>query len=716
MKKLLIALSTLFIVACSDGDIGGYTESIIKGASAPESNASLEQQPSLLKKSSSPLDEDLSGLDEDELREKLMNSYPWPKPEGVAAPSSSSGSGESGSSSISIENTFDLPHNPNDAVILNFKWNDVAPVFAEPPNYEYGFDRDVEDKDPTVYISVEINGPEKKSVSFIPYLSSKAYDEYYLLNETYAKYKMDKYKKVISNGSFSSIEIADASDGGNYVLYGCKNNSKGKKTCQNAHGKVKNHKRINVVPFEKITKKMIYVPINGNDGTKLDDENEKCGVEGFSEKGFIKDCIEKNFNDVYKQAVIEGNVIQQKASDYGIYGLKEINMTTPVITKTVFFDKLIETAKEKIKQSGVFQKDLSGKLVINQDKAEYLHIIFAINKERKIWNLGDCPEGKYDLSACSSFHPEKEPKNIHYFWYDKYERQKKNAKIRVRQTIEDGIKKMHYYLEIEGKPFPYEFGKNDILETDDGYPVVPTEAGINGAVAGLSRSLEEKANDIQSYGSIVFVTKRVGKSLYNVLMHELGHSFGLTDVSRSSVYRITENALYTDEEETKQGINENGTIVPKTYSNLYASRETNLMTWQVPTGQKLRYRPMQVACTGGTKYYKKLKDGDGTFDEKEGSWGSVERMISGAFETNQWECIRGRCLDDPNYSTDERKEYFKREGRCFSNNKPNGDDKKNILSTYNDYTKDKDEKLKAVTINYDKEKKLYIEQSKDDLK
>ena len=213
MKKLLIILSAVFVAACSDGEIGGYTESIIKGASAPESNASLEQQPSLLKKSSSPLDEDLSGLDEEELREKLMNSYPWPKPEGVAAPSSSSGSGESsGSSQNILEGSLPMPHNPNTGIIEPFNWQKLAPSFEDSRNYRYGFDQDPTGKDPVVYISTKVN----VGITITPFLSNIAYSKYYLLKEDEPLEKINTsgrnfYAIYVTPSSSSSISPASSS-------------------------------------------------------------------------------------------------------------------------------------------------------------------------------------------------------------------------------------------------------------------------------------------------------------------------------------------------------------------------------------------------------------------------------------------------------------------------------------------------------------------------
>ena len=158
MKKLFFTISILFLLACSDSDLNGYTESIIKGSNTSNLNSLLKKDESQsLKKTVFPLEEELSSLDEEELKEKLMSTYPWPKAEGTVAPntSSSSTNTSSGSTAILYENTFTLPYNPRDGRIVQYQWKNVDPVFAEPDNYPYGFDRDPTDKDPFVYISVE---------------------------------------------------------------------------------------------------------------------------------------------------------------------------------------------------------------------------------------------------------------------------------------------------------------------------------------------------------------------------------------------------------------------------------------------------------------------------------------------------------------------------------------------------------------------------------
>ena len=61
MKKLFFTISILFLLACSDSDLNGYTESIIKGSNTSNLNSMLKKdEPQSLKKTASAFEEDLS--------------------------------------------------------------------------------------------------------------------------------------------------------------------------------------------------------------------------------------------------------------------------------------------------------------------------------------------------------------------------------------------------------------------------------------------------------------------------------------------------------------------------------------------------------------------------------------------------------------------------------------------------------------------------------
>ena len=674
MKKLLIALSTLFIVACSDGDIGGYTESIIKGASAPEANAS-EQQPSLLKKSSSPLDEDLSGLDEEELREKLMNSYPWPKPEGVAAPSSSSGSG--GSSGSRLEGSLNLPHNPSDGEILPFSWKNVNPSFAERENgHEYGFDRDPSDRDPVVYISTK-NGV---GIAFDFLFDKSAFSDYYLLNDKESVADIEN-KKTIPSG-YNTL----SSDAAVYTLYGCLDRQLKRRspTCYNTQ------KKIQVIPYELVEKNIIYVEFDDqtissceDDQNRINNDN-KDGCVGYDyetlcKDGFTKCCAEKYINDVFKQAVMKVNVYQLSKCLFGKQEKLEVQMSNPKQTHIDQYTKMKFYADRR-HDAKIGSSD--------NYSSPFWHIVYAINKERKIWHLKECNTKDFDLSSCQGFRPEREPKDVQYFLTG-CDDGEHPVTIKAKQTINNGSEEMHYYInENDGK-----FKECHILFTDNGYPVVPSKDGIEGFMRAMNA---EFMNDSKFYkylrhGGIIFVPRRAGESGLYTLAHELGHSFGLVDVSLSEAFRIKQD---DDSDKRQSGFKnlDNGNVGYRQYKNLYASSETNVMAWESPVGRRLRYRPTPIACTDGTSYYKELNN-DGSVNKEGGRWGTIERRIPDGTDTTadgtiikdwdefQWECVRGKCYDENSvevFASKKRQQAFKLSGWCDKQK----NDKKDPINRY----------------------------------
>ena len=738
MKKLLIALSTLFIVACSDGDIGGYTESIIKGARAPESNASLEQQPSLLKKSSSPLDEDLSGLDEEELREKLMNSYPWPKPEGVAEPSSSSESGGSSSTSITIENTFDLPHNPYDGRIITFDWKKIAPSFEDMSDdiskHKYGFDQDPTGRDPIVYISTLIG----EDVKITPYLTKVTFDTYYLLKEgepianlntsgiVHQSINIKSSSSSAVNSSSSALQNNQqatlGSDKAKYTLYGCLDKPQRRQpTCYNLQ------KQIEVIPYSKVTKHIIYVESNG-DNPKLqpkgcDNElTKECEEE--CKKGFSEICVKRFFNDVFRQAVMDVEITPEPIEDYDINGYINIWLTNTKRTIIDSYTKIENKARLKLEASDAVKKETSGdKFIANKTDDPHWHVVFAINNTRKIWELGQCKSPTYDLSSCNKFDPEEDPKDTEYYLGKRIKTGSKRedvalavdehgeiikelVTIEVNQTKDKDmngkdIYNPHYYIIKDNKKYAY--AEDDVLFTENGYPIVPAIESIDGNMNAYNSPFNQKFDDYMPYGSIIFSPKRPGLSSYYLLMHEIGHTFGLTDVSLTDFFGYWQ----TDKTSANSFFNNKGEKGQRRYANYFASSETNLMAWQAPSGKKLRYRPTQIACTLGGTYYKVLKS-NGKFDKTAGTFGILEARIPDGFEPNQWDCLRKGCLDSKNYSIQSRKDYFENpndinsKGACIDNDGPTKQNDKNHFVTSDEFKQREQELYYSQILNLNK--------------
>ena len=699
MKALLTILSIFFITACSDVDMGGYTESILKQAGSSnisESQGNDNQQ--ILRKQASPLDDDLSSLDEEELREKLMNTYPWTLAKDGSEPESSESEGSSSSVEVIVSGKYNIPSNPYDGKILNYYWKSIAPGFDESPDHKYGFDRDPTDRDPIVYLSVETN----QKASFIPRLSHDLFNNFYLVPD---------YDKNIKIKLTANTPIY-LEKGGLYTLYGELNIRPGRMYLYTNKEENNTKRQIKVIPYEPQTKNLVYIELNGNNWNPAHFSNS-----------FTKQHIIKTFNEVYKQAVInvtDKSIKTISANDFGINidnikeyfesedfkkeygnldindyiknGLLVVNMTTPTANNPLY-EALIKIAEQNKNYSDSYNNDGT----INKE-SPYWHIVYAINKVRKEWHLDKCKKEHKSLISCKTFDPQNDPKSptVQYFRYNtKTGKVPEPVDINMVRVKKGSVEETGYAIFINGTM--QELDDDEILYTENGLPIVPNARGVTEGLGGASFAfVETKHDDYLPYGSIVFAPRRTGETGTHILMHELGHSFGLTDVSQSDIYKITETANTIIHSTTKK--------FP--YDNYYASAETNLMSWSTPNGKKLRYRPTQIVCTGGTKYYTDLQ----TFK------GAVEREIVNG-EEHQWDCLRGECYNsddkEKKYSSTQRKNFWDKTDRCKEEPEPIENEKaKKRLTDEATYTKDKDKEMSKKIINYNIE---YTEKEKKDL-
>lgn len=659
------------------------------------------------------------------------------------------------------EETFDLPHNPFSGYIEPYSFSEEKP-HIEMINHLYGFDQPLENcfnsekpsqscfipfpnseqycsehkrlcdykkadsKTPVAYISVK----EGLGISIKTHLSNKSYSSYCLVLQKYNDDddKTDfRHQKTINEKDPSyDIPYEWIKEGGIFKIYPHNSKIKNKTNDKKCNPQTTNKQAIlafKVLPYTEVTKNVVYVEINGdpNDNPWTPDTPNCTNEikEGCCENGFTEACVKNVLKEIYNQAVIDVKATTESASKYLNNQLLNITMTKPEATQGNIYAKIKEKVDKIIADSEVAQKKDS----------QYWHIILAINKERKIWELSQCISedskilGISDITNCGryGFRPERENVKTNYYVYNKINggiAQKKDAEIRVKQQIENNKPKMHYYIYTNGKPHPYKPG--DMLYTDNGNPVVPTLGGIKNSKLAFSVPLatNDKHDGYLAYGSLIFVPRRIGHSGLYALSHELGHSFGLTDVSVSEVYRTKENAIYKEQNEDDHGLFENDDrtkVGDREYDIKHASTESNLMSWQNPAGNKIRYRPVPIVCTGGTRYYKaskEISDSKGNkykvYDSEKGVWGSnIERLILDGIENkdnlkeedwlelNQWECIRGNCYDSKyssTYSTNARKTYYNmmEEGAwCYANEKiEDGKNTRNRVTDEDTYKKD----------------------------
>ena len=142
----------------------------------------------------------------------------------------------------------------------------------------------------------------------------------------------------------------------------------------------------------------------------------------------------------------------------------------------------------------------------------------------------------------------------------------------------------------------------------DVFPFVPDDAQTAQVTMCEYKSKANKA----VIGGLVWGAHLNGGASLNTFVHEIGHSYGLTDL------------YITDDEPT----------FAETYTSMYntfAFDEGNIMFWRIPSGQRIRYRPLFVVNTG-------------TSD----SYGLNHNDLSPDATENQWECIRNseKCFKD----------------------------------------------------------------------
>ena len=314
MKKSFIALSFIFIIACSNSDMNGYTDSIIKYVTTNNLNPSSEE---LNKASSeshfSTLENDLTSLDEDTLVEMLLNTSPK-----YLAKEDENLSSQNSSSNKLI--------NQYDGDILGFNTSDflkeidaksILPFIEEPANYEFGFDNLPKEcykknepqycyikkfdngnvsfdqierffnfslkKIPVIYISVGFN----KNASFRPnqFTCNKClYEKVQLIQlKTFnRKFELEDLKEEeilknketpieLSDGIDKSIPITSPKPSGLYLVVG--------KTKARPQKKDKGAANLNpvaliaIIPYALENREFTYIQLDGDDKNVENEEN-----------------------------------------------------------------------------------------------------------------------------------------------------------------------------------------------------------------------------------------------------------------------------------------------------------------------------------------------------------------------------------------------------------------------------------------------------------
>ena len=241
--------------------------------------------------------------------------------------------------------------------------------------------------------------------------------------------------------------------------------------------------------------------------------------------------------------------------------------------------------------------------------AEKKHLVFGINEMRINWSFEGNGGNSVVLKNYSSFVTSCK-KDDDCLSSEEMTMKMKNScsggETSVRLKAIDVLKDDSFKASISGhkKGCKYSIYK-------DVYPHVP---GLKGA-AQLTLPSTKSKSDKTVVGGFVWGSHLTGEASMNTIVHEIGHSFGLTDLH-----------IWPDDPTDPKNyrdycakVDELG-ICYSEYAD-FVFNESNLMNYRFPNGVRLRYRPLAVA---------KTLDG-GLIDKDDLTGFEIEK---------QWDCIR----------------------------------------------------------------------------
>jgi hypothetical protein len=237
---------------------------------------------------------------------------------------------------------------------------------------------------------------------------------------------------------------------------------------------------------------------------------------------------------------------------------------------------------------------------------ESKHLALAINRMRLLWKVQGRGDDNVVLNNYAVFNEA----------FDMMETDEKLQVEVIRDGEKNGIKTNLVFKHVtEGGGFVAKVGCN--LEKSKYYTIVadvlpfipdPNYETGEGYAAQITQQFINENSPFEVTGGIAFATHLYGDASYNTIVHEIGHTLGLTDL-----YIAPDDPTY-----------------PENYkkSDLKASfafNESNIMAYKVPTGKRIRHRPLLISTTGENNLLYYIDD--------------VNRNKVYVTE-RQWDCIR----------------------------------------------------------------------------
>lgn len=444
----------------------------------------------------------------------------------------------------------DVTHEPGE--VVKFDWHDVVPGYSESTEHMYGFDKDPmglinPDYFHDVYVSVK-NGEVAKVVLNLP-------------NKSHTSYSLIDLNSGVTMGAWNAIdEMPIELPVGKYALYG---------------DGINLDRYVTVVGYDEKNVDIEYIQFDGED---------ECLDKGC----YTYEKVRAQFDNVYKQAVTYGTFIAREPAFYGFGNMLVVDMTKHI--EGEFFENLAKEIMTKARSSCTIYTD-----------EESFHtcwskrIALGINSFRLVWFLQDQVSGNIMLQN----------------YYDLFMAMRENgAAMYLRSSSElcpdRSFGPIRVYpnivffvtdTDVASVSLEDEKGRNIAYDQMCDYLYIDAHSfvpGIHGAAQVTLPFYDASGKYIDA--GVSWAGRQEGEASFNTILHEIGHTFGLSDL----VAPCSDPSIPCDDK---------GNI------EKYTTTEANLMNYIVPTGPRLRYRDVQVAAT------------------KEGV------AIVGRFDS-QWECIQ----------------------------------------------------------------------------
>lgn len=370
-----------------------------------------------------------------------------------------------------------------------------------------------------------------------------------------------------------------------------------------------------------------------------DEYGNTCNI-GNDDGCYTRKNVQENYNRIIAQVVTTGNFVELKPEDIGLTTAGENGKLLLDLNDFEDGESILDKIYEQILSNESFgygkekqnydsaeknlksaeQKYDNGEIDVSTynsavalynnavaaynaafDKARSKHIVLGINEMRIRWKEFALPrEGSLKLTrnkvfarACQVDRDACESGKMSMMLESSCGDKDIPIKVEVSKVVEDD----NFEPKISGFSL-----KHDCSYTiyADVYPFVPDDPDA----AQITVFNHRSETDRSIVGGMVWGSHLNGAASLNTIVHEIGHSFGLTD-------------LYMDSADPS--------IAPDRYRH-FAFDEGNIMAARIPSGERLRYRPLFVVNTGTND---RIPIGDG--------WFATE---------NQWDCVRssGKCF------------------------------------------------------------------------